>query len=157
MFYRQRWIIPLVLMFVLTFLVSPLVFATSAGPGAHALSARTNGTRLTLLEKCSYHSIPNNTPIPTLNTGPNLIVMSNNWRTATYFCGAGYTARNAAIKGVNEVYNNAGGPAWFKWYRNGVAHYCTFSGIGGYQNFSPPVDITQIDYGDSHPSDHCGD
>ena len=157
MLYRQPWIVLLLLTLVLTFLVSPLAFAVSTAPGAYALSTHSLGTRVPLLEKCAYHDLPSSAPIPTLNTGPNLIVLSNNWRTATYFCGAGYTAREATIHGVNEVYNNGGGPAWFKWYRDGAGYYCAFSGLGGYENFNTPVTITQIDYGDTHLSERCGD
>ncbi|MEO7019983.1 MAG: hypothetical protein ABI234_07535 [Ktedonobacteraceae bacterium] len=140
MLYRQRWMLVLVLTLVLTFVSSPRAFALS---GASAVV------------KCTYGPSNVNNPIPTVNTGPTLMVLNNQWRSTAYFCGVGYLGYR--VDNVNEVYNNAGGPAWFKWYRNGVGHYCAFSGIGGYQNFDPPVGITQIDYGDEHTSDDCGD
>lgn len=94
------------------------------------------------LTRCSYAS------------SPSLIIAYNNWRNTVYFCGVGYLAHR--INNVNEVYNNAGGTAWVKWYRGPQGHYCSVNGLGGYQDFNPPVRITQIDYGDERPSDSCG-
>lgn len=149
---RQRWFILLLLALALTFIASPRVFAT---PGASETHTRRFVLDTSMLGKCAYTANPVNNPIPTLNNGPTLMVLSDNWRKATYFCGAGYLGLGE-INHVNEVYNNAGAPAWFKWYRNGIGHFCAFEGLGSYQNFDPPVRITQIDYGDVHVSDTCG-
>lgn len=161
MFARQRWFILLVLALVLMFLVSPRIFASAGTSGVQRQSTFPlhPGWELVLhasaVEKCGYNPDPVRHPIPTLNTEPALMVISENWGKITYFCGAGYLGLGA-IKHVNEIYNHAGAPAWFKWYRNGVGYFCAFEGLGGYQNFDPPVTITQIDYGDVHASDKCG-
>ncbi len=158
---RQRWCILLVLALVLTFLASPRVFAAPGASEVHTQSAfalpsaQGRALHVSVVDTCSYNPNPVSNPIPTLNTEPALMVISDNWRKATYFCGSGYKGLGK-IENVNEIYDNAGAPVWFKWYRNGVSHFCAFGGLGGYQNFDPPVKVTQVDYGDTHASDRCG-
>ena len=144
---RTIWIVVVALAFVFAnacLLASPRVFASSAMLHRNAtFSIAQTRANLTTLRACSATS------------APTVLVSSNHWKDTTYLCGTGYVRHE--IDGVNEVYNETGGPLWFKWYRGNVGHYCAVQEeVGGYQNFHVPVKITQIDYGERVAFNDCG-
>lgn len=83
----------------------------------------------------------------------SVIIDFQKWRNTVYFCGTGFFTHE--IDGVNDIYDNGGGPMWVKWYDGPVGYFCSLSGQGAYWVFTKPVKITQISYGSAHDKSYC--
>ena len=82
-----------------------------------------------------------------------VIIDSNKWTRTVYVCGTGLLAHK--IDHANDIYDNGGGPMWVKWSEGSHEHFCSISGLGAYWEFSKPVTIVQIYYGDNHADSYC--
>lgn len=150
MFHRQRWLITLALALTLastcfagSLHASALVVASHNRDAASTPHTRELLARLSISPCGASHF--------------DLYIAYNNWLSTAYFCDEGTIGLRVA--GVNEIYDNSGGPLWIKWNDGHKEHYCSISGIGAYKNFSSPAttEITQVNYGSKHSESYCGD
>ena len=108
----------------------------------------------------NHHS--NNVPLITRNStcDPSnaiVIIWYNNYANAWSDCSP-WTYETPGLTNVNEVETsgNSGDYTWFKWYNGPTGKYCTISGNQAHW-YSPPgiTNITQVEYGPSHPNSQC--
>jgi hypothetical protein len=82
-----------------------------------------------------------------------VIIDFDQWTNTAFFCGTGFLAHEIAH--ANDIYDNGGGSMWVKWSAGKQEHFCSISGLGAYWEFSKPVKITQIYYGEGHKDSVC--